>query len=635
MARQEIEDQPMLPTDEEVDESGFRDDADRTTSLALTGDLDFGLLRALVFGNDTFSTHLLPEKGEVQIGRSESADIRIFDPSISRNHAVLHVDLSRGNDAIEIQDLGSSNGTSVRGRRLEKDEKAKILIGEVIDLGLTMLVVQRAASSRRPRRLWSHGDFEVRLAEECERAKQSGSRFVLLRVRAEGRSKGTELEEILTGLLRPFDPIAAYAPGEYEALIVDSSIDDVANLKERIELKLQEHALSGRYGTAEFPQDGTRPEELVSLLGQRFRGVKHASEAEKRSIVVAKASAMEGLYRLVERVAASNISVLILGETGVGKEVMAEAVHTRSPRASKPFLRLNCAALTETLLESELFGHERGAFTGAVVAKPGLLETADGGTVFLDEVGELPLSTQVKLLRVLEERQVLRVGGLKSKAIDVRFISATNRNLEEEIARGGFRSDLYYRLNGISLQIPPLRDRPSEIGPLASAFAQHAREDAGYRGNAVITQDAMGLLSSYYWPGNIRELKNVIERAVLLAGDAPIAREHLPLEKLCADMMSYRPQPIRSIPPENKHLHRRPSGSNATWAPVPPPSPIGLEETLDSPMPDEKRRILEALDACGGNQTRAAKSLGMPRRTFISRLEMYNIPRPRKGYGEE
>jgi len=238
---------------------------------------------------------------------------------------------------------------------------------------------------------------------------------------------------------------------------------------------------------------------------------------------------------LIERVATGTISVLLMGETGVGKEIVAEAVHRYSPRAEKPLLRLNCAALSETLLESELFGHEKGAFTGAGQAKPGLLESADGGTVFLDEVGELPLSIQVKLLRVIEDRKVMRVGGLQDKSIDVRFVAATNRDLEDEVKRGSFREDLYFRLNGVSLVIPPLRERPAELEELARQFAAEASAQLGQAEPPEISTEVLDCFREYAWPGNIRELRNLMERAVLLAVDEPIGLAHLPVEKLRAD----------------------------------------------------------------------------------------------------
>ena len=303
------------------------------------------------------------------------------------------------------------------------------------------------------------------------------------------------------------------------------------------------------------------------------------------------------------------MNVLVLGETGVGKEIVAEQLHQLSPRADKPFLRLNCAALSESLLESELFGHEKGAFTGAVQAKPGLLETAQGGTVFLDEAGELPMSVQVKLLRVIEERQVLRVGGLKPRTIDVRFVAATNRELEAEVAAGRFRADLYYRLNGVAVVVPALRERICEIAPLARTFLERASRLAGRR-VPDISPDALALLEGYRWPGNVRELRNFVERAALLCRDGSIRPEHLPLDKMSATVVA-RAEPA--------------SRPDATETADPPPGV--RRETEDI----ERRRILEALDQSGGNQTRAAEILEMPLRTLVRRLVAYGVTRPRKG----
>jgi transcriptional regulator with PAS, ATPase and Fis domain len=314
--------------------------------------------------------------------------------------------------------------------------------------------------------------------------------------------------------------------------------------------------------------------------------------------------AMRELYAMVERVSQGSISVLLLGETGVGKEVMAKAIHNRSPRSSRPFVCLNCASLSEALLESELFGHEAGAFTGAVKAKPGLLEIADTGTVFLDEVGEMPLSLQGKILRVLEDRQVLRVGGLKPRTVDVRFISATNRDLSIEVEDGTFRRDLYFRLNGISVTIPPLRERITEIEPLAKAFIVRACAQMRTAAVPTLSPGALEMLKSYSWPGNIRELRNVIERAVILCNGGTIDVRHILLERAS----------IRSPTP--------PAVYDRTTLPPPPRVKKGAD--------DERQRITDALERCAGNQTHAAELLGVSRRTFISRLEMYGISRPRK-----
>lgn len=297
---------------------------------------------------------------------------------------------------------------------------------------------------------------------------------------------------------------------------------------------------------------------------------------------------MQRLYAMLDVVAPSSLPVLLLGETGTGKEVFAAEIHGRSARRKKPFLRLNCAALSGTLLESELFGFEKGAFTGASQAKPGLFEAGDGGTVFLDEVGELPLETQAKLLRVLENGEVLRLGSVRPKRVDVRWISATNRDLGALAQAGMFRSDLFYRLNGIAVTLPPLRRRPNDILPLAERFCREAgaREQ---RPAARLTDTARQALLAYGWPGNVRELKSVVDRAVVLAGAGAILTDHLLL-------------PYDDAPP-----------------PMPAPG-----SSL------EREQLLEALQRTGGNQTEAAKLLGVARRTLINRMEKYGLQRPRK-----
>jgi DNA-binding NtrC family response regulator len=257
---------------------------------------------------------------------------------------------------------------------------------------------------------------------------------------------------------------------------------------------------------------------------------------------------------------------------------------------------LNCSALVESLIESELFGHEKGAFTGAQTAHEGLLETGDGGTVFLDEIGELPLGVQSKLLRVLEERVVRRVGATTGRKVDVRFICATNRDLADE---GRFRRDLYYRINGVTIGIPPLRDRRSEIAPLTRAFAARARA-----GTIALGREVTAALEHHGWPGNIRELRNTVERAVLLSSGGTIRPSHLALERAR--------ESSPTIPIERVSSER-------------------IEQSLPSAVADlERQRILDALEQCGGNQTRAARVLGISRNTLLARLDAYGLPRPRK-----
>lgn len=337
--------------------------------------------------------------------------------------------------------------------------------------------------------------------------------------------------------------------------------------------------------------------------------------------------AMKRLYAMVDRIAEGPISVLLLGETGVGKEVLAETIHRKSPRAKAPFLRLNCGALSESLLESELFGHEKGSFTNAVRSKPGLFETAEKGTVFLDEVGELPLGIQVKLLRVLEDRQVMRVGGLSPRPIDVRFISATNRDLAAEVQRGTFRQDLYFRLNGIALSIPPLRERRDEIEPLALAFAASAAASIG-RSAPSITSEAMAALLRHDWPGNVRELRNAIERAVVLC-EGVIRPEDLVLDGHAAGA---QPAVASSTVPVRAAVVERPPELEETAVPAVREgvSTLPLKNLRQELGSLERQRMIDALEKCAGNQTAAAAMLGIPRRTFVAKLAAYNIPRPRK-----
>jgi transcriptional regulator with GAF, ATPase, and Fis domain len=273
-------------------------------------------------------------------------------------------------------------------------------------------------------------------------------------------------------------------------------------------------------------------------------------------------------------------------------------------------VRFNCSALVETLVESELFGHEKGAFTGAQTAHDGLLETANGGTVCLDEVGELPLAVQAKLLRVLEERVVRRVGGTTGRKIDVRFVCATNRDLLDEVNAGRFRRDLYYRINGVRIVIPPMRERTEEIVPLARAFAARARPGV----SVVFGEDTVRALMSHDWPGNVRELRNTIERAVLMSSGGAVRPSHLVLE-------ASTPPPLRqsypTVPSERVSYETMPGQR---------PSASLANEVAEL----ERKRIVEMLEHFGGNQTHAARALGMSRSTLIARMEEYSLRRPRK-----
>ena len=298
---------------------------------------------------------------------------------------------------------------------------------------------------------------------------------------------------------------------------------------------------------------------------------------------------VDGVPSMLHDIARSGISALILGETGVGKDVLAATLHQLS-RRSGAFVRVNCAALAPSLFESEIFGHERGAFTGAAQSRVGLLEAAQRGTVFLDEVGELSADAQAKLLRAIETKEVIRVGGVKPIDVDVRFVAATNRDLSREVAERRFRADLFFRLDGVTLLVPPLRERRELLTRLAIQFACEATRERGAR--AGLAPDVLRRLESHDWPGNVRELKAVIERAALLARGGEIAVRHLAFADL-------------------KPVHH------------PPATPSPSDEA-------EREKILAALDACAGNQTRAAKLLGVSRATLVNKLAIHRIPRPRK-----
>jgi two-component system response regulator AtoC len=313
--------------------------------------------------------------------------------------------------------------------------------------------------------------------------------------------------------------------------------------------------------------------------------------------IIGQVPSMKRIYALIEKVAVSPTTVLITGESGTGKELVARALHDRSERCDAPFITVNCGAIPENLFESELFGHEKGAFTGAVGRKPGKFELADGGTLFLDEVGELPTDLQVKLLRVLQERSFERVGGVESIQVDVRLVAATNRDLGEASQRGQFRTDLYYRLNVIPLQLPPLRDRIEDIPLLVEHFVERFNERLG-RQIRGLTPEALRTLGTWSWPGNIRELENLMERAVLLCEEDLIGVEDL----------------------------------HGLGTPA-PSTPISGE--LDAmPLKDfvrvhtaklERARIIKALEAEAGNVTRAARRLGISRKSLQTKMKDYGL----------
>jgi two-component system response regulator AtoC len=546
-------------------------------------------LRVVIIHQEVITSHPLPGGAtRLTVGRAEGCDIVVDDPLLSRVHAALHL------PELAVEDLGSANGTFLREHRLEPGARVPLAVNEAVGLGSAMLIVQPRFRALRAVWIRSHDYFEGRLGEECGRARRLRGRFALLHLHVNGSVPEDRVAAACAEVLHGSDIVARYGSDRYEILVEDA--DEAEAIADSIAHDLG--AGAARIGAAHYPRDGRDPDSLIARALADARGEGDEQPGEGGIILVDPA--MKNLYALADRVAQGDISVLITGETGVGKEILASYLHSRSPRAGKPFLCLNCAALPETVLESELFGHEKGAFTGAVAGKAGLLETAHEGTVLLDELGELSLAAQAKLLRVIEERRVLRVGGLKPRDIEVRFLSATHRDLEEQVAAGRFREDLYYRIAGVTLSIPPLRNRRDEILPLAERVATRYARKLGLGRPLEIAPAARAFLENYAWPGNIRELKNMIERAVLLSGGV-VTPEHLPIDRLTSAHLS-RPRPA---------------------APAPAP-------TAGAPA-GERDRILQVLAECGGNQTQAARQLGMSRTTLSKRLEDLDIPRPRKG----
>ncbi len=335
-----------------------------------------------------------------------------------------------------------------------------------------------------------------------------------------------------------------------------------------------------------------RAMEKARLVQETRRLRDRLRERNALGHIVTDDPQMRELLEMVGQVGPSRASVLITGESGTGKELIAEAIHVASPRAKLPFVRIHCAALAESLLESELFGHERGAFTGAVARREGRFKQADGGSLFLDEIGEIPLATQVKLLRFLQERTFERVGGNETLKVDVRIIAATNRSLKDEIKKGNFREDLYYRLNVVALELPPLRDRKADVPALASFFLKRYAAENG-KTLSSIAGDALSALTSYAWPGNVRELENAIERAVVLCDGPRIEKKHLPSSVV-------------------------PAGDGERVPAIPGTTIQDLE----------RYAILKTLESCGGSTSRAAMILGISTRKIQYKLHEYGEPAP-------
>ena len=338
--------------------------------------------------------------------------------------------------------------------------------------------------------------------------------------------------------------------------------------------------------------------ERIGLVRENRVLHRKMAEIERIPSIIGDHPKMKEVYRIITKIAPTGSTVLIYGESGTGKELVARAIHDRSTRKNQPFMAINCAAIPETLIESELFGHEKGSFTGANAREIGILEAANGGTVFLDEIGEMNIAMQAKLLRAIQEKEIRRVGGKVNLPLDVRIISATNRDLEQEIKKGNFREDLFYRLNVIRILLPPLRERGSDIVTLAEFFIGKYRESSGIEVEGI-SKPALKLLMNYAWPGNVRQLESVIERAVLMAEGSIIQPEDLPIEITA-------------------------SAANGGMVPFElPPEGINFEEM-------ERALILKAMERADWVIGKAAPILGLTYKTLQYRLDKHGIAKPEK-----
>ena len=344
---------------------------------------------------------------------------------------------------------------------------------------------------------------------------------------------------------------------------------------------------------------------------------------------------MQGLRDLIRKVARTQATVMVQGESGTGKELVSRAIYRESSRSNGPFIKVNCAAIPENLIESEFFGHEKEAFTGALTKREGRFELAHGGTILLDEISEVAPHVHAKLLRVLQERELERVGGNRLIKVDVRVIATTNRNLEESVARKEFRQDLYFRLNVVPIAVPPLRERREDIAFLAEQFMQRLARKHGVRVNGI-SASCQAALVSHDWPGNVRELQNVIERAVILCPDGgELSESHLGFQPSQLTVPVASPSPSRPVvfgsaadAPVSASSASMPGATGQSWQSAPAAAsssaPIGLAAIV--PLDQmEKQAILQAVDACGGNRTQAARLLGISVRTMRNKLREYGV----------
>ncbi len=609
-------DEPLLYWGPRMPEKG---EFGETTNVS-KDDRGDGKLLLLVMVSGGVMEFDLAAKGDYTVGRAPNVEIHIDAPSVSRAHALLSTD----GTSITVQDLKSTNGTHVNGETIGA-EPVPVHVGDAIRFGDVVAQLRGARASRIFVPKFVRADeFDTRIAEEAERCVRYDRSLAAIAIETASREDRfvNRAKQVVAANLRALDAATMRAPGRIDVLTVECDRDAATEIAGRIFDALASREVEAKVGVAAYPSDVPSPDSLLlaaqfamhSVEGNQIGNAREGARMLKigsKEIIVSDPS-MVRLFGLIERVAGTPVSVLVHGETGSGKEIVAEAIHVLGPRVAKPLIKINCAAMPENLLESELFGHEKGAFSGADRAKPGLFEEAHTGTIFLDEIGEMSPNLQAKLLRVLEDSKVRRVGATKEKQVDVRVVAATHKDLKALAAVGEFRQDLFYRLSAIVLRVPPLRERPREVPLLAERFAAEASEQAG-RSPISVSSKAMAVLRNYEWPGNIRELRNAMNTAVMMCDGAQIDPEHLPPELSAPDQGE--PSGVLRMPSETIRFSIDDN-----------PQPLELElRTL------ERARIEQALKASEGNQTKAAGLLGMPRRTLVYKISSLGIDVPKRG----
>jgi DNA-binding NtrC family response regulator len=539
----------------------------------------------------------LPNQGAITIGRAPDVELRVDHASVSRRHARILIERGQA----RLCDLNSHNGTRLNGVQI--DGERILTTGDVISIGEVLLVVHAEFKRELPQVILDEASWRQRLAEEVERAVTFQRSLAVLAI--------TGASAYVHGALRAIDVIGRGDDRQLLALLPEADPATARQLAAILFDAMRAASPEGRIGIASCPFDATDPDNII-LAARAAAAVAgaagiataaetaHRIELGDRHVLVCH-PAMIRVFGLLERLAKADLPVLIIGETGVGKENAAYAVHYYSERRSKPFVALNCAAVPEALIESQLFGHDKGAFTGAVTARAGLFETASGGTLFLDEIGELTPAVQAKLLRALETKRITRVGETKEREIDLRIVAATNRLLEQEVEAKRFREDLYFRLGAARVHLLPVRDRRCEIPMLFREFIERASRQAG-RTPPEPTPQVVQRMLAYRWPGNVRELKHVAEfvMATVDADDDQIELSDLP-------------EPLASA-----HVQ----AESAARASIPGAPMRRLADELEE---IERQRIAEALTKTQGVKTRAAALLGMPLRTFNMKVKQYGL----------